>query len=58
MAEDSDSDITTLINDLAEVIDILHTEVSEMKGILKLIKTDLEEIKELGDLKSKSYMHG
>ena len=54
----SDSEILILIKDLAEVIDILHTEISEMKKVLKIIKTDVEELKNVKLTKSESYMHG
>jgi hypothetical protein len=54
----SDSKILILIKDLAEVIDILHTEISEMKKVLKIIKTDVEIIKDTKLTKSESYMHG
>ena len=54
----SDSEILILIKDLTEVIDILHTEISEMKKVLKIIKTDVDEIKGAKLTKSESYMHG
>ncbi len=59
MPEDTkDSEIILILKDLTEVIDILHTEVSEMKKVLKDIKTDVEEIKGANHTNSQSYMHG
>ena len=58
-SEDStDSEILILVRDLAEVIDILHNEVSEMKKVLKIVKTDVEEIKGTKHSPSNNYMHG
>lgn len=54
----SNAEILLILEDLAEVIDILHTEVSEMKKILKVIKTDVEDIKGTEYTKSPTYMHG
>ena len=54
----SNAEILLILEDLAEVIDILHTEISEMKKILKIIRTDVTDIKGTEHTKAQSYMHG
>lgn len=55
------SEAISLVEDITEILDIIHVEISSIKRNIKIIREDIEHIKEGEgnmDKKPNNYMHG